>query len=428
MRRCFLTSLLFCSLSSFLSAQVISIDFAGDNGGGGANFVISTDIAGVVPVANWNGDSSQLATGSISSLVDDSGAATTAAVSWSGSANTWGGLEGIPGTTTGDEWMMNGWLDDNGTGADVQITGIPYDFYDVYVYGSSDGTGNLGRGWTTQVNGVDYFSGGEFTNESLDGSYFSSSVGFVDASTTAPDPSYFKINSLSGSTLSVFGQSKDGPILPGGDDFYRGSISGIQIVELDTPLPNVEINRETGSISLVNQGAAPYSLTGYSLLSNAGALDDGGWTSITGNYDSAGDGSVSSDAWNILTASNIELAESTLGTGSIAASGTVDLGIAWRKYPGEDVSFELLDADGNVIAASVTFVGNGGEAFGNGDFNFDGTVDVLDWPIVRDNFNSDFSDVTAVDAYYMGECSHREHHYGLDRINSSEFRKIYLKF
>ena len=298
---------------------------------------------------------------------------------------------------------MNGWLDDNGTGANVQVTGIPYAFYDVYVYGSSDGTGNAGNGWTTNVNGTDYFSGGEFTNLSLDETYFSSAVGHVDAATTAADPSFLKLSSLSG-PLSIFGAREgNGPVLPGGGTGYRGSISGFQIVENVNPNPNVEINRDTGAISLTNPGSGAYTLTGYTLRSGAGALDENNWVSISGNYDSAGDSSVSSDAWSILTATSEELAEVTLGSGTVAASGSVDLGLAWRKFPIEEVGFELLDSAGNIVAAQVSFVGNGGVPFSEGDFNFDGAIDSLDWPTVRDAFNSSFPGVSEVDAYYMGD-------------------------
>ena len=93
----------FVSLTTILgfafhvNAQVISVDFAGASGGGGANFTEPGDVAGVIPVNNWNSDPSQLASGSLSSLIDDSGATTSAAVTWSGSNNVWAGSREFPG-------------------------------------------------------------------------------------------------------------------------------------------------------------------------------------------------------------------------------------------------------------------------------------------------------------------------------------------
>lgn len=212
-------------------AQVISVSFAGDNGGGDSIFIGGLEpideTAGVVPVANWNSDFEQLAEGFLDSLFDDSGSATTAAVEWSGSANTWGGS----GATTSDEQMVNGWLDDNGSGADILVTGIPYDNYDLYVYGSSD-AGNGGRGFTTRVNGDDYFSGGSFEDLTDNGSYFDGI--YVDGATNENNPSYFRIGGLSGAELSIFGaRNQAGPELPNGSTDYRGPVSGFQIVACD---------------------------------------------------------------------------------------------------------------------------------------------------------------------------------------------------
>ena len=171
------SAVVMCLLFSLPSlAQTISVSFAGDNGGGVSINLTDAETAGVVPVSNWNvNGEDQAAAGTLSGLVDSTGAATGAEVTWSGSNNTWGGS----GATTPDEMLVNGWLDDNGTGADINVTGIPYDTYNLIVYGSSD-DGNAGRGMNVKVNGTDYFSGGVFETLSDGGSFFSSSVGFVD--------------------------------------------------------------------------------------------------------------------------------------------------------------------------------------------------------------------------------------------------------
>lgn len=231
MKKAFVGLFLALSIAGFSHAQTISVSFGGDSGGGQSNNLMDGDVAGVVAAGNWNADSTGAA-GSIADLLDSTGAATTAAVEWSGANNTWGGA--ADAATTADERMVNGWLDDNGTGAAISVTGIPYDVYDVYVYGSSD-AGNAGRGWNVKVNDVDYFSGGEFTDLGDGGSFFSSAAGFVNGGTDGANPSYFVISGLSGD-LSLLGlRNQDGPALPGGSTDYRGAISGFQINAVPEP-------------------------------------------------------------------------------------------------------------------------------------------------------------------------------------------------
>ena len=228
----YLTLIVGLTLSVSCYGQVISVSFAGDNGGGNSISIGSIEptpeVAGVIPAANWNSDDTQLAEGFLTDVFDDSGTITTVEVDWSGSANTWGGT----GAETDDEFMVNGWLDDNGAGANIDITGIPYENYDLYVYGSSD-AGNEGRGFTTQVNGVDHFSNGVFAAPVTDGgSFFTSEVGFVNALTSVDNPSFFRISGLSGPDLNIFGaRNQVGPDEPNGIADFRGGVSGFQIVD-----------------------------------------------------------------------------------------------------------------------------------------------------------------------------------------------------
>src|SRR5256885_16114815 len=71
------------------SHAIISINSVGGGGVGGAPTAFAPgDKAGVVPAANWNNVAQNLASGSTNILLDSSGAATSAGVSWS-SDNTW---------------------------------------------------------------------------------------------------------------------------------------------------------------------------------------------------------------------------------------------------------------------------------------------------------------------------------------------------
>ena len=204
-------------------AQSIGVSFAGDNTGGTAVQITSAQTAGIFPQSNWNAATG--GEGTVSGLVDSTGSATGASVTWS-SPNVWGGT----GATSDEEALVNGWLDDGGgTGNSVQISGIPFSDYDVYVYGSSDG-GNEGRGLTVNVNGTSHFSGGEFTTLSANGSFFN---GHVNSASTNADPTYTMVTDVAGATLSIIGaRDQAGPALPGGSTDYRAAVSGVQVLSL----------------------------------------------------------------------------------------------------------------------------------------------------------------------------------------------------
>jgi hypothetical protein len=109
---------------------VISVDFVG-----GGVAMAATEVAGVVRVAHWN--AATLATGSLTSLVASTGAATTAALSWNGE-NV---FQLAIADAAGDARMMKGYLDPFGT-ATITVTGLPASLatrgYDLYVYANGD--------------------------------------------------------------------------------------------------------------------------------------------------------------------------------------------------------------------------------------------------------------------------------------------------
>ncbi|MBN1855010.1 MAG: discoidin domain-containing protein [Pirellulales bacterium] len=169
------------------------------------------------------------------------------------------------------------------------------------------------------------------------------------------------------------------------------------------------IDRDTREITMTNNTTGPIVMAGLSFLSDAGALDPSGWTSITGHYDATppdGNSSVSSDEWIILANTGEELGEATLGSGTIAVGQTVHFGAAWGGYYQEmsDLSLEYLDANaGEVISLAPTFVGNDGNPFDLGDLNFDGNINISDWQIFRDSNFTDLSFLTIAQAYRAGD-------------------------
>ncbi len=170
--------------------------------------------------------------------------------------------------------------------------------------------------------------------------------------------------------------------------------------------PVVEINRATGAVSLRNNTPDPLNLLGYSLLSSKGALNAGSWTSIAGHYDDAGNGSVDADDdWFVLSAANARTDLSEFqpdgNGGTLASMQSVPLGNAWFRNPIEDVSVELLLADGTVTTADVKYVGNSGVPIKLGDIDFDGSLAISDWAALKTGFGG--SGLSAPETYGLGD-------------------------
>jgi len=142
-----------------VSAQ-IGVSF---NNGDGS---LTADMAaGLFPYANWNltTDPSNTATG----LVDSSGAATAASVTWDSS-----GLYGTnAGTATPDRRMFQGQIWSSGSPAThaVSFTGIPYGSYAALIYVVNDNNGHFPYKWdvngnlATEVYAL-HLGGGELQN------------------------------------------------------------------------------------------------------------------------------------------------------------------------------------------------------------------------------------------------------------------------
>ncbi|MDB6134096.1 MAG: hypothetical protein JWM59_2339 [Verrucomicrobiales bacterium] len=108
------------------------------------------DIGGFVNVSqkNWNltdgsstGTTSGITGPSAGKIVNAAGTDTAVTIAWD-SPNIYNAGNG---TATGNALIMNGYLDGNATTPPkVDLTGIPYSTYDVYVYFGSDGNGRTG--------------------------------------------------------------------------------------------------------------------------------------------------------------------------------------------------------------------------------------------------------------------------------------------
>ncbi|MEM7312776.1 MAG: hypothetical protein AAF497_06460, partial [Planctomycetota bacterium] len=167
------------------------------------------------------------------------------------------------------------------------------------------------------------------------------------------------------------------------------------------------IDRDSGQVSLTNSsGMVNADITGYSLTSAAGSLNVSGWNSVTGNYDSSGDGSVDPNGtWSVTSATAFDLTEvGDADGGSINAGQTVDFGAAWLQSPFEDAQAIVTLASGVQQVVPVTFVGNGDAGFLAGDLNFSGgTLDVQDWLTYLSFDQADLTGLSPAEAYRMGD-------------------------
>jgi hypothetical protein len=201
-------------------AGVISLNFTTSGNFGNINAAASTmapdETAGVVAAANWN-NSVAVNAGSVGPLVDDSGAGTTASVSYGGGQANWGN-DHAP--ATGDARMMIGMYGNGAKSPEVTFSLVPYSSYDVYVYvvqGSFGGTGVH----TITANGgsTEYVR-----HQGWSGSFVESD--WTTSADTAPTGNYVKFSGLTGSTLVI------------ADTFTGdGGITGIQIVEAAAAVP-----------------------------------------------------------------------------------------------------------------------------------------------------------------------------------------------
>jgi alpha-galactosidase len=187
-------------------------------------------IAGVEPAANWNNSWPDNPT---VDLVDNTGSPTTVSIIYN-SYNNWSIQNSHPGVDADgyyDRELLNGYLNsgDNNIPANssVSIMQIPFSYYDLYVYFSSDvdkrtGTvtdGNTTYGFTTTGNAsiTDASGNAVFTQT-------------TDTSASYPPANYAVFTGISGSSKTI---NCNIPLY--------GGIAGFQIVPRLDPLPGATV-------------------------------------------------------------------------------------------------------------------------------------------------------------------------------------------
>lgn len=201
------------------------------------------------------------------------------------------------------------------------------------------------------------------------------------------------------------GANHPGFLLRARDEFFAGRIlfSGdatLHTLTVDVDIPpavaELEIDRTTGALSLMNNTGSAIDFKGYTITSVAGALDATEWTRV-----------VDSDTWSDTSATTDELGEGEnpfVNGIQLTSGGTpISLGDAWITSPTEDLQMELVLNDDSTQAVSVSFVGNGDAPFELGDLDFMNGVTEADWPIYKAGFGQDLSGMSQAQGYAFGD-------------------------
>jgi len=297
---------------TFLSLPVlggsISLNFeGGDNNPASANLLAPSDIAGVVPVPNWNNASG--ASGSQSNLIDDSGSATTADVTWTGQA-TWSWEQSndpVPANPNGT--MFNGYLDTVGNNGShiISVIDIPYSQYDVIVYIDGENNGgdrpariNINPGSTGDNPALDVFTR---ENANWNGTFVQATATNLPGTSGA---NYARFNGLTDSNFGIYAEAES----------FRAAINGFQIIETAVAPGLPEIANLT-----------PTAITSSSASARADLIDngDGADSAAVTFYWGTADGGTSTVAWqSSISAGNFTTPTSpvTANLGSLQANTT----------------------------------------------------------------------------------------------------------
>jgi hypothetical protein len=195
--------------------RTISINFTGGGGGGVTTSEAASDMAGVVMKGTWNNANGN--TGTVNNLMDDTGAVTTTSVSYT-SNNTWT-IGALPTNATGNQKLMEGYLDSTATSTtSINVTNLPFNTYDVYVY-------TLGDSGTNTVGGTTYDRMGKYT------------IG-AQSVTTKPKPpfngtftlgdNYSLLTGITGASFTLTAQAATA-------NNFRAPVNGIEIVAVPAP-------------------------------------------------------------------------------------------------------------------------------------------------------------------------------------------------
>lgn len=235
--------------------DVISLNFVRASNGATAMDVI--DVAGVVPVANWNNTSQANANaGTDFPLMNDVGVDSGATATWLSGGASWSVATAGAGSDS-DKKMMTGYLDQSGNGAGqihmLTFNDIPYGTYDVYLYHSSSGGAN--RTVRYNANGTDLFTRNLDPANTFDGFVNAQYDTLAEAALAGGNPAgnYVVWEGLSG-TLTIEAEGLGDNEGGSGGTTVRAPIQGIQIVSSSPKAPfeitDIQYDQENGTVTL----------------------------------------------------------------------------------------------------------------------------------------------------------------------------------
>ena len=281
----------------------------------------SSEVAGVVPQANWT----QATGGTPPSplmIIDQTGVNSGATVTWSSDS-----LFNLPITDqSGNVRMMRGYLDDRlGGPTTVTVAGLPSNSngYDVYIYadgsnGSATRTGNYqisGTGITTTTISLTDAANTDFSGA------------FTLANNSSGNYVVFAINATGFTVTATPGAASDGT--------PRAPLNAIQIVPLGPPTPDFSLAASPSTASVVQGATATYPITTSALSGFTGtiALSASGLPiGTTATFNPASVTGGQGATLTITTNSTTPLGSSTFtltGTsGSLVHSATLTLTVA----------------------------------------------------------------------------------------------------
>ena len=210
-------------LRPWLTDLVRGFNFRNNSGG---------DTSGALAAGTWASDGNS-ANGSSTAIFADG----LSTLTWA-SANTW---------VSGSGSIMSGYLDDgsnNGYGAEVYLSNVPYETYDVIIYCNSDS--NPGNFLAKTVNGTTY------TWSTASGSVVEGNATWGKAALATPvyGVNALRVKNLSGS-LTIYGTPRNGS--------QRGGIAAIQIMPPETP-DNIRTYKLTLNGTATNWSAGTWTL------------------------------------------------------------------------------------------------------------------------------------------------------------------------
>lgn len=367
------------------AGESISINFGTNEPNGTISDSSSAGLE-AVPGSNWN-QFSGASQSTAQNLKDNNGDATGATVTWS-SKNTWRGGD-TP--STGDGQMLKGYLDD-GSGITINVSGVDFLTYGVYIYCNTD-TAN-GNFSAKTVNGVSYTWNGTST---VAGSAAWGATGTFGQAVEGTNTLY--VEGQTSPNLSITAPSNTS------GSGTRGCIAGIQIVntyegvKISATLDGTSSSEWTssqlgdaawtdsadgaGTYASINVTNGPGALTiadGETRHTDAILLTGGNLTISGGTLSLSGPGILRAAEGTTLTVSSSLSGTATLdGAGTVIMNGTSTLtGLAGSGALtlGDNASISITGDTASRYTGALTLGENASLTAANPNWTFAGALTI----------------------------------------------------